>query len=328
MTDRTKARVMSEEDRLPEKIAEFAEALGRAIAAHNLQIIERKRINYGLQLVIGYQEPRLPVNVYWTPKNGLKAVPGGSKDNILKPVLEEIIPTLFDSNPAIRIHSWQSWLGTDEAGKGDFYGALVVAGFHADRDVLPLLKEMGVRDSKLIPKREIESIAHDLYKRFNERIGTVVLKPESYNKLYLDFRQQGKKLNELMAWMHGRVIIDLLQRRGEKRVLIDKFTTDKKLLQSLKELQKVELLQVPRAEADPAVAAASIIARYHYLVSLKQLSSKYKIPFKSGSGAESIKTGVTFAGQYSLARMKEVAKIHFNNYTKIRDEIKENGGSL
>ena len=32
------------------------------------------------------------------------------------------------------IHNWDAWLGTDEAGKGDYFGPLVVAAVYVDAD--------------------------------------------------------------------------------------------------------------------------------------------------------------------------------------------------
>ena len=32
------------------------------------------------------------------------------------------------------IHKWNAWLGTDEAGKGDYFGPLVVAAVYVDAD--------------------------------------------------------------------------------------------------------------------------------------------------------------------------------------------------
>ncbi|MHC4838568.1 MAG: DUF3378 domain-containing protein, partial [Planctomycetota bacterium] len=40
------------------------------------------------------------------------------------------------------------WIGTDEAGKGDYFGPLVVAGVALPRDRLEILQTLGVDDSK------------------------------------------------------------------------------------------------------------------------------------------------------------------------------------
>ena len=42
------------------------------------------------------------------------------------------------------------WIGTDEAGKGDYFGPLVVAGFALERSRVELLAELAVGDSKTL----------------------------------------------------------------------------------------------------------------------------------------------------------------------------------
>lgn len=41
-----------------------------------------------------------------------------------------------------------SHIGTDESGKGDYFGPLVIAGVFVDRRLEELLKELGAADSK------------------------------------------------------------------------------------------------------------------------------------------------------------------------------------
>ncbi len=303
------------------RLEEYKEQIIRSAAEQNLYLISEKEIPYGLQIVIGTQEVNVPLNIYYSEKKGISTVIGGKEFNPLKPLLTEMILSLTVDSTQKNIHSWDSWLGTDEAGKGEFYGALVVAGFHTDKDIIPELQRIGVKDSKKITRDMIDPIAHKLYKAFKERIGVVSLNPLTYNKLYNDFNHQQKKLNEMMAWMHGRVILNLLEKTGENRVVVDKFTTDAKLLKTIKDLEKIELLQIPQAERDLGVAAASIIARYHYLDSLKMLSKKFRLEFKSGSGKQSLETGVTFVKKYSLAKLQEVAKTHFKNFEKIKEKL-------
>src|SRR5579871_5111774 len=47
-------------------------------------------------------------------------------------------------------------IGTDEAGKGDYFGPLVIAGVLATEYQLGVLKGMGVRDSKLLSDTTIQ----------------------------------------------------------------------------------------------------------------------------------------------------------------------------
>ena len=70
------------------------------------------------------------------------------------------------------------WLGSDEAGKGDYLGPLVVAAFRADKATAQTLQQMGVQDSKAIRSQEkCRDIARQLFIRFKDRIGVVELIP-------------------------------------------------------------------------------------------------------------------------------------------------------
>lgn len=333
----------------PSQVEEFKGIFSRLMAENGFFTASEKVIPYGVQVVISNGVQNIPVNIYWSQKKGLTTVIGGKESDALKPLISDILTRYMmikDQTEETKaeesrskkskigeekksrqqkklVHDWESWLGSDEAGKGDFFGALVVAGFHADRKIIHHLKDIGVQDSKKISKKNIETIAGKLYAAYKERIEVLILKPQTYNKLYAQFRDDNKKLNELMAWMHGRVILNLVKKREEKRAVVDKFTTDRKLISSLKDMQNIELLHVTHAEDDIAVAAASIIARYHYLLSLKQLKKEYKVDFASGSGYQSIDRGVDFVRKYSLDKLNEVAKTHFKNHQKIKDRIEK-----
>lgn len=156
-------------------------------------------------------------------------------------------------------------IGSDEAGKGEWLGPLTVAAVALDRDTIPQLQVQGVMDSKQLSLERIRS----LVKPINETaLGTKVLvvSPTRFNKLFADFRKEGKTLNDLLAWGH-RTAIDMLLTDhvlGQRvKVVIDEFDRMKtsKELQKLKEFSKLTIIQRPRAEELTPVAAASILAR-------------------------------------------------------------------
>jgi ribonuclease HIII len=105
----------------------------------------------------------------------------GGQDNSLKAELQEMIKD--KAEPEGRFHSWERWIGSDECGKGDYFGALVVAAFALDSDMLPDLKEWGVMDSKRLTKTQITNIAQKLYSNYASRISCIVLKPIKYNEI-------------------------------------------------------------------------------------------------------------------------------------------------
>jgi ribonuclease HIII len=144
------------------------------------------------------------------------------------------------------------WIGTDEAGKGDYFGPLVVAGVYVTDATTILLRQIGVRDSKTLSDKRIGGLSAEI--RRTCPVEVVAISPQRYNQMYANIRN----LNRLLAWAHARVIENLLQHIDCQRVISDQFGDARFLQRALmEEGKRVRLVQRPRAEDDPAVAAAS-----------------------------------------------------------------------
>ncbi len=218
-------------------------------------------------------------------------------------------------------HKWNVWVGSDESGKGDFFGALVVTCFRVERDKVPELLKLGITDSKKLKDSEIKTIAHQIYRLFPGCFESIALTPEKYNELYAKFASRGKKLNELLAWMHTRAILNLKQKKDFEGAVVDKFTADKNLKNSLSEFKNIKLINMIKAEEDPAVAAASVLSRYQFLMNMKSLSIKYGMEFPKGASQKVISFGKEFIKKYSVAELRKTSKIHFQTYKKICGDI-------
>lgn len=210
------------------------------------------------------------------------------------------------------IENLESWIGTDESGKGDFFGPLTVAAVFVTREKLKDLILLEVQDSKSISDKKILTVAQKIKAGFS--FATITIKPDHYNQLY----QQYKNLNQLLAGAHAQAIERILNKVNCRVVLSDKFG-DEALISNalLKKGRHVSLVQQTKAETNPAVAAASIIARAEFLNYLAQLSRKYKIDFPRGCSNQVIQTGKLFAKKYGLDQLEKVAKLHFKTYKKI-----------
>jgi len=57
------------------------------------------------------------------------------------------------------------WIGSDESGKGDYFGPLVVAGVVVDDTIVPLLVELGVKDSKRLSDNSVKELAARIKKK-------------------------------------------------------------------------------------------------------------------------------------------------------------------
>ena len=74
------------------------------------------------------------------------------------------------------------WIGSDESGKGDYFGPLVVAGVLIDNDIAKSLGKLGVKDSKRLSDNSISKLANEINKFC--RCSVVPIGPERYNELY------------------------------------------------------------------------------------------------------------------------------------------------
>lgn len=204
------------------------------------------------------------------------------------------------------------YIGTDESGKGDFFGPLVVAGVLVNQENAEIFKKIGVKDSKSLKDKQILELAYEIKK--NAVHSVVVIGNEKYNELYVKFMN----LNKLLAWGHARVIENILEKQHCEYALSDKFGDESLILNALmKRGQTIKLEQRVRAESDIAVAAASILARATFVQHILDLQSYYGCKFPKGCN-EGVKDAArVFIKQFGKLRLKEVCKAHFKTYHEI-----------
>ena len=207
------------------------------------------------------------------------------------------------------LHNWDTWIGTDEAGKGDYFGPLVVAAFYVDADCRETLSDLGVADGKTLSNRRVRDLAERMHHRYQQHIAVVERMPKAYNSLYNDFRRRGQNLNHLLASLHAEAIHTLAARVGAKHALVDRFAKDDLITEQLCQ-QRIEILQIPKAERDIAVAAASIIARNAFLKAMETLSERYEMCLPRGA-YQVVEAGREFVALHGNEALGQVAKLHF-----------------
>ena len=216
------------------------------------------------------------------------------------------------------IHNWKAWIGTDEAGKGDYFGPLVVAAVYVDAACRETLSTSGIIDGKKLSNRRIQHLAELMHNDYEHHIVVVEKMPTDYNTLYDQLRRRGRNLNHLLASLHGEAIRTLATRVGAKHVLVDQFSKNDLITQQLKQQTddkphpRIEkIIQVPKAERDIAVAAASIVARDTFLRRMEALSEKYEMCLPRGS-YQVVDAGREFIRLHGSDALGDVAKLHFS----------------
>lgn len=212
-------------------------------------------------------------------------------------------------------------MGIDESGKGDFFGPLVIAAAYVDASIVETFRSLNVRDSKTITSDKMaEDLADKIAGVLGKRFALVTIGPSAYNKMY----GKMKNVNTLLAWGHARAIENLLSFVPDcPRALSDQFGPTHRIEKALMEKgQKIKLDQRPKAESDPAVAAASILARAGFLRGMRQLSEKYGVKIPKGASALTQVVAVELIQKHGPQVLLETCKGHF----KTADEVLAKAG--
>ncbi|MCQ2388692.1 MAG: ribonuclease HIII [Kiritimatiellae bacterium] len=181
--------------------------------------------------------------------------------------------------------------GSDESGKGDYFGPLVAACCYVDESLAGQMREMGVKDCKQMSDRQILAVGSQVRALLGpSRFACVKIGPAAYNRLYAKI----KNVNRLLAWAHGTCIEELLEKQPAcPRVVVDQFApTETVVRRALKERgRKIVVDQHHKAESDVAVAAASVVAREVFLrdlVALFAAAGRKGADAKAGAEATTI----------------------------------------
>ena len=174
-------------------------------------------------------------------------------------------------------------IGSDESGKGEALGPLVVTAAAVPSSLRAKLISFGVMDSKSLSLPRIGLIYDKLIQLINYE--TIEITPPIFNNKFKYYKQIGKGLNHILAESHIEVIQKLLDKTKSKqqiKVVIDQFDKDK----TNKELTKIHcnnviFEQTVRGENELAVASASIIAKHIREIWLDNKSRELGIDLRS-----------------------------------------------
>ncbi len=205
--------------------------------------------------------------------------------------------------------------GSDECGKGDFFGPLVVAAAYVDSETAPVLRRLGVRDSKEI-KSDARAIllGEEIGKAVRGRCAVVVLGPAKYNELYGRFGN----LNWLLAWAHATALAEIVHKVPScPRALVDQFARSPVLDQAIgRQGLSLRVEQRPRAESDIAVAAASLLARAEFLRRLALLGKEAGRTLPKGASAPVLAAAREIVRLEGADRLRGLAKVHFRTFAQ------------
>jgi ribonuclease HIII len=289
----------------------------------NINVSDYELIDYGLQFNVSILDWSGIIRIYENKKGILKIdysqLKGGV--NAIK------IQTLIEGKKAISnlknsdkndVELGFPIIGTDESGKGDYFGPLVSAAVYVDERSAKDLIEYGIKDSKKLSDGKNLELAQEVAKICKGRFAIIEISPEKYNDLYEQFKKEKKNLNTLLAWGHAKAIEEILSKVDCTVAIADQFADESFIRGKLQEKgKKLKLIQMHKAEHNIAVAAASILARARFLEKLSKLSNEYKIDLPKGASQTVIENAKKVVDMYGKETLRKVAKLHFKTTTAV-----------
>ena len=300
-----------------EKAIEKYDELKHLLLANGFNVDTYKQINYGLQFPVQRSNWSGIIRIYQNNKDVVKADLSQLDDS----EHSHLIRNFSEERSVSKVKEIESTLtdvltfpmmGSDESGKGDYFGSLVIACVCVDENIEAQLSSLGVKDSKALSDTRIVKIAREIRKLCAGKFVVVEISPEKYNQVYARFEREKKSLNDLLAWAHAKAIEELLLKVECKTVIVDRFANEQVLLANLQEEgKKLNVIQTPRAERYIAVAAASILARDRFVNKLDKLGKQYEVILPKGASNAVIETARQLVGKYGSDILEKVAKVHF-----------------
>ena len=318
--------------------------------------VQTKDINYGVQIILTDTAKKVTLNIYngkktramelvhkihfrnTGPADHTATVSGNGSGKILtkSPSADSIsdVSHAWRINGAeqTRLSSGQTrillsdetgfsgiWMGSDESGKGDYFGPLAVASVCLDIAGGNALMAAGVRDCKSMTDTRILALK-ELIEETALAYTVLVMKPHVYNIRYGQVQQQGGNLNTLLALGHIAALKQTWQKYPQcRQALVDQFAKSDSIPEGVRTFApEMQVWQRPRAEEDIAVAAASVLARAAFLQTIQDMGREAgigKIP--KGGGEAATNAARRLVQKKGTEVLDNFVKLHFANTQKI-----------
>lgn len=230
-----------------------------------------------------------------------------------------------DLEDDIATNDWKvrvNHLGSDEVGTGDFFGPVVVCACYVEEEDIPWLTTIGVTDSKKLNDEKIKELAKQIMNRIN--FSCLVCDNITYNKQI----EKGLNMNSIKAILHNRVLLNIIKKKNLDNpfIIMDQFAekdTYYSYLSNIKDPIVKNIIFKTKGETyAPAIACASIIARYRFLEKMEEYSKLYKLGEIPKGASQLVDIfGQLFVKTYGEDKLYEIAKMNFKNVEKIRNPL-------
>jgi ribonuclease HIII len=205
---------------------------------------------------------------------------------------------------------FQAHAGLDESGKGDFFGPVVAATVIAERSAIEGWIKAGVKDSKKIAEPQIIKLDQLIRETPGVVVRTCFCGMAKYNEL---MSRPGANLNRLLAWQHATALEQALATKRVPWGLLDQFSEQPLAQRELarKGVKDFELKMRTKAEEDPVVAAASVVARAEFVRQMHALSKRFGAKLQKGAGPLVKEQAAQIIARFGAPALRDFAKLHF-----------------
>jgi len=275
----------------------------------DVRVAGYREIDYATQYYLERGPESVLLNVFSTGKLTVQGKSCGLKDLLAGRIaaregnLADTGEVRTGSTPAL---DGTPRVGIDEAGKGDYFGPLVVAGVRiTGKEVAEELQKLGVRDSKTLDVDKVRPMAERILEEAGVRnVRVVTLSPREYEARRSVAGNVNKLLDEIDAEIIGKLKDEV------ELVIVDEYAASarERLQPFVPEGVRLEVRK--RAEDDAAVAAASILARTRQLEEMERLSERVGFELPRGS-THVIGTARRVVEELGEEGLKDVAKTSF-----------------
>lgn len=269
-----------------------------------------------------WEEEKTPVKISTkakTVKNNVKEKVSSTKAKLKEKSSNAKATVKARVSSTINHNHWvdlDDQIGSDEVGVGDFLAPMIVVATYIKKKDIPLLNELGVTDSKKLTDDKIREIGETLVKKIE--YSKLTLSNEKYNELIA----KKENLNSIKAKLHNRALNNLYQKHPETiGVYVDQFVSKNKYYEYLNDPNEKVVKDISfRTKGEtlyPSVAAASIIARYAFLLEVDALNKQYDTIIPLGAGKQVNEFSRRFIQEHGIMEFNKIAKRNFANYKDV-----------
>lgn len=303
----------SDETEAPKKIASHTLKLDDAQMAKLRALLEERgwtpfEVAY---THFAFRADHLKVNVS-AYTSGKVVVAGKGTEDFVRDVIEPEVTRVAKLGYDDVLHpEWfEAHAGLDESGKGDFFGPVIAATVIADRPAIEAWIKAGVKDSKKIAEPQIMKLDAIIRATKGVAVRTCFCGMPKYNEL---MGRPGANLNRLLAWQHATALEQALAQKRVPWGLLDQFSEQPLAQRELakKGIKDFDLKMRTRAEEDPVVAAASVVARAEFVRQMHTLSKRFGEKLQKGAGAQVKVQGARILERFGARALGDFAKLHF-----------------